>query len=207
MKRPMLEFWLDFGSNYSYIAAMRIEALANIAGAEIRWRPFLLGPIFASFGWASSPFVLQKEKGEYVARDMARTCGKYGIPWTAPTTFPRNAVYPMRVAAAHEDAPWVPEYCRQFMTMNFAQDREINSLELVTEVLRSLGEDADKIVSVAQSDAGKARLRARGEEAQRRRMFGAPMFFAGQEMFWGNDRLEDALAWAISVKNDPLLRL
>ncbi len=200
MSKNKLEFWFDFGSNYSYIAALRIEALARKAGVDVLWRPFMLGPIFASFGWTSSPFVLQKEKGDYVARDMVRLCEKYGIDWTPPTTFPRNAVYPMRVAAAHEDAAWVPEYCRRFMTMNFAQDRDINSIEAATEVLRELGEDAGAIVAQAQTDEGKARLRARGEEAQRRRIFGAPMLFAGQEMFWGNDRLEDAIAWAAGGK-------
>lgn len=196
MKSPTLEFWFDFGSNYSYIAAMRIEAVAAQSGVKVLWRPFMLGPIFASFGWSSSPFVLQKEKGEYVARDMVRLCEKYGLPWTAPTTFPRSAVYPMRVAAAHTDAPWVPEYCRRFMTLNFAKDRDINSMDVVTEVLKDLGEDADAIVAAAQTDEGKAQLRARGEEAMRRRIFGAPMLFAGEEMFWGNDRLEDAMAWA-----------
>jgi 2-hydroxychromene-2-carboxylate isomerase len=198
MPRPTLEFWFDFGSNYSYLAASRIEGLAAAAGVDVRWRPFLLGPIFASFGWSTSPFVLQKEKGDYVARDMVRLCARYGIPWTPPTTFPRNAVHPMRVAAAHEDAPWVPEYCRRFMAMNFAQDRDIASPELAAQVLRELGEDADGLVRSAQTDEGRARLRARGDEARRRGIFGAPMFFAGPEMFWGNDRLEDALAWAAS---------
>ena len=196
MKSPTIEFWFDFGSNYSYIAAMRIETLAAKSGVKVLWRPFMLGPIFASFGWSSSPFVLQKEKGDYVARDMVRLCRKYGLPWTPPTTFPRSAVYPMRVAAAHTDAPWVAEYCRRFMTLNFAQDRDINSMEVVAEVLKDIGEDADAIVAAAQSDEGKAHLRIRGEEAQRRRIFGAPMLFVGTEMFWGNDRLEDALEWA-----------
>ena len=201
MSRPPLEFWFDFGSNYSYVAAMRIEALADRAGVDVRWRPFLLGPIFASFGWSTSPFVLQKEKGHYVARDMVRVCAKYAIPWKAPSVFPRSAVYPMRVAAAHEDAPWLAEYCRRFMLGNFAQDQDINSLELAAKVLRDLGQDADALIGAAQSEEGKAKLRVRGEEAQRRGIFGAPMFFVGTEMFWGNDRLEDALSWATAAGN------
>jgi 2-hydroxychromene-2-carboxylate isomerase len=192
-----IEFWFDFASNYSYVAAMRIEELAHAAGVAVRWRPFLLGPIFASLGWSTSPFVLQKEKGDYVARDMVRLCAKHGLAWRPPTTFPRHAVYPMRVAAAHEDAPWVPAFCRRFMAMNFAEDRDINSLELACAVLRDLGEDGAALVAAAQTEAGKARLRARGEEARRRQVFGAPTFFVADEMFWGNDRLEDALAWAV----------
>ena len=62
--KPTIEFWFGFGSNYSYISTMRIEAAASRSGLQVRWRPFLLGPIFRSFGWESSPFVLQAAKGE-----------------------------------------------------------------------------------------------------------------------------------------------
>src|SRR4051812_19200685 len=73
----ILDFWFEFGSNYSYLSVMRIEPEAARLGVQIRWRPFLLGPIFRSFGWETSPFVLQKAKGEYVWKDMARECRKY----------------------------------------------------------------------------------------------------------------------------------
>lgn len=197
MSSPVLEFWFDYGSNYSYLSALRIEVLAAQKGVKVLWRPFMLGPIFSSFGWSNSPFVLQKEKGEYVARDMVRLAAKYEVPWTPPTTFPRPALYPMRVAAAHEDAPWVPEFSRRCMSRNFALDEDINSLEIAEMELVAMGEEAEKIITAAQTDDGKAKLRSRTEEATRRRIFGAPMFFVGQEMFWGNDRLEDALEWAM----------
>ncbi|WP_266160873.1 DsbA family protein, partial [Dyella silvatica] len=70
MSTPMIEFWFEFGSNYSYLSLMRIEALAAEHGVALAWRPFLLGPIFKSFGWDSSPFVLQQAKGAYVWHDM-----------------------------------------------------------------------------------------------------------------------------------------
>ncbi|MDM5181206.1 DsbA family protein, partial [Massilia sp. DJPM01] len=73
---PQLAFWFDFGSNYSYLSTMRIEALAAAQGVRVLWKPFLLGPVFKSFGWNTSPFVLQKEKGAYVWRDMQRQCDK-----------------------------------------------------------------------------------------------------------------------------------
>ncbi|RZA32377.1 MAG: 2-hydroxychromene-2-carboxylate isomerase, partial [Lysobacteraceae bacterium] len=95
---PPIEFWFEFGSNYSYLSLMRIEALAERAGVPLHWKPFLLGPIFRELGWQSSPFAEQKEKGEYVWRDMARRAAKYGIPFTRPSSFPRRAVLPMRVA-------------------------------------------------------------------------------------------------------------
>lgn len=194
--QPQMEFWFDFGSNYSYLAAMRIEALADRAGVKVLWRPFMLGPIFQSFGWSSSPFVLQKEKGDYVWRDMERLAHKYGLGWQRPTTFPRAAVYPMRVAVAHQDAPWVPSFCKAIFSLNFVQDQDINDNAACARVLDSLGQPGAELVDKAQADANKARLRLQSEEAQRRRVFGAPTLFAGSELFWGNDRLEDAIEFA-----------
>lgn len=195
--QPQLEFWFDFGSNYSWLAAMRIEPLAESAGVRVLWRPFLLGPIFSSFGWSSSPFVLQKQKGEYVWRDMERLARKYGLAWKRPTTFPRAAVYPMRVAVAHQDQPWVPAFCKAMFTLNFSQDTDINDNATCARVLDSLGQDGARLVAQAQTEDNKAKLRGQSEEAQRRGIFGAPMLFVGREMFWGNDRLEDALDFAL----------
>ncbi|MDO8775128.1 MAG: 2-hydroxychromene-2-carboxylate isomerase, partial [Burkholderiaceae bacterium] len=189
-----LDFWFDFGSNYSYLSMMRIEAEARRLAVQVRWRPFLLGPIFRTLGWETSPFVLQKEKGDYVWKDMARECKKYGLPWVRPTTFPRVALLPLRVALVSAEQPWMGEYCKQIMQLNFAQDREINSQQVVSEVLNQLGLPSHHIIKEAQSDATKLRLRAQTETARAKGIFGAPTFFVGDEMFWGNDRLNDALA-------------
>lgn len=191
-----IEFWFEFGSNYSYLSAMRIEEAAARLGVSVRWRPFLLGPIFQAFGWRSSPFVLQKEKGAYVWKDMERQCAKYGIPWHKPSVFPRAATLPMKVAAAHAEADWIGRYCRIFMTKNFALDEDINTGEQLGEVLAGLGLDASAVIAEAVSDARKNRLREATAQAQARGIFGAPTFFARGEMFWGNDRLDDALALA-----------
>lgn len=193
---PPIEFWFEFGSHYSYLSAMRIEEAAARLGVAVRWRPFLLGPIFQSFGWSSSPFVLQKEKGAYVWKDMERQCAKYGIPWHRPSVFPRAATLPMKLAAAHAEADWIGRYCRIFMTKNFALDEDINTGKQVGEVLAGLGLDARTVIDEALSEAKKGRLREATAEAQARGIFGAPTFFAHGEMFWGNDRLDDALAYA-----------
>jgi len=189
-----IEFWFDFGSNYSYISAMRIEALARPAGISVEWKPFMLGPIFKSFGWESSPFVLQKQKGEYTWTDMERQCRKYGIPWKKPSAFPRAAVYPMRVAAANEGAAWLPEFCRRTFRANFVEDRDINSNDFVAALLDGMGEPGQAIVAAAQQEPAKSRLREQSDRAAQRGIFGAPTFFVAGEMYWGNDRLDDALA-------------
>lgn len=192
-KPKAIEFWFEFASNYSYLSVMRIEAAAARLGVDLRWRPFLLGPIFRNQGWNNSPFVLQKAKGDYVWQDMARECEKYGLPWTRPSTFPRPSLLAMRVALVGAGQGWMGAYCRRVMTLNFVEDSEIDSREVLAEVLTQLGLPAHAILDEAESDANKLRLRHQTEAAASRGVFGAPMFFVGDEMFWGNDRLEDAL--------------
>jgi 2-hydroxychromene-2-carboxylate isomerase len=204
---PMpLEFWFDFASNYSYLSVMRIEQTAARLGVIIQWRPFLLGPIFKSFGWSTSPFVLQTWKTEYVWRDMARQCRKYGLAWTRPTTFPRASLLPARVALVGADRPWMGEYCRRVMQLNFASDQDIDSAAALSKVLAQLGLPAQDIIAEAQGDANKLRLRNQTELARTKGVFGAPTFLVGEEMLWGNDRLDDALACA-SASNPPAARI
>ncbi|NIF52081.1 MULTISPECIES: 2-hydroxychromene-2-carboxylate isomerase [Burkholderiaceae] len=194
-----IEFWFDFGSNYSYLSMMRIEALAAARGVRVLWRPFLLGPVFRRLGYDNSPFVLQKEKGAYVWKDMERQCRKYGIALTRPGTFPRAALLAMRVALLGANEPWIAAYCRKIMQLNFADDRDIGSPDVVSEALDVLGLPAQQLIADAQSDANKLRLREQTDEAIARGIFGAPMFFVGAEMFWGNDRLDDALDYCVSM--------
>jgi 2-hydroxychromene-2-carboxylate isomerase len=190
-----IEFWFDFGSNYSYLSVMRIEETASRLGVTIQWRPFLLGPIFKSFGWTTSPFVVQTWKTEYVWRDMERECRKYRLAWTRPTTFPRASLLPARVALIGAEKPWMGEFCRRIMQVNFVADRDIDSAGCVSEVLAQIGLRAQEIIDEAQGEANKLRLRNQTELARTKGIFGAPTFFVGEDMFWGNDRLDDALAY------------
>jgi 2-hydroxychromene-2-carboxylate isomerase len=197
---PEIEFWFDFGSNYSYLSAMRIEAAAADADCRVRWRPFVLGAIFRSFGWATSPFVLQERKGAYVWKDMERQCRKAGIAWTRPSAFPRNAMLPHRVALLGADEPWIGAFCRRVMQMNFVEDRDFDKAEAVSEALAAARvADPGSVIERALGETNKARLREQTDEAAARGVFGAPTFFVGTEMFWGNDRLDDALACAAGI--------
>jgi len=200
---PRLEFWFEFGSNYSYLALMRIEGLAHQAGVEIAWKPFLLGPVFRELGWPESPFVVQKEKGRYVWRDMVRQAEKYDLPFSRPSVFPRLSVLPARVALCGAQQAWIGAFCREVMLQNFLYDLDINDEENVRRALRHAGADPEQVLPHAGSEPNKLALRRQTEEARRRGIFGAPMFFVGDEMFWGNDRLEDALEWARQAKVCP----
>lgn len=191
-----LEFWFEFGSNYSYLSVMRIEELARAANVEIAWKPFLLGPIFRDFGWNTSPFVVQAEKGRWVWKDMERQAQKYGLPFRMPSTFPRSALLPMRVAISASNQPWIGAFCKAVMRQNFVEDADISDVANVKRALMGLVAEPDALVAAAQTDENKSRLREQTAEAKHRGVFGAPTFFVGAEMFWGNDRLEDAVACA-----------
>ncbi|MEW6761493.1 MAG: 2-hydroxychromene-2-carboxylate isomerase [Pseudomonadota bacterium] len=197
---PTIECWFEFGSNYSYLSLMRIEALARDAGVALRYEPFLLGPIFRELGWQSSPFAEQKEKGEYVWRDMARRAAKYGIPFRRPSAFPRRALLPMRVALVGADQAWMGEYCRRIMLQNWAHDREIDDVAVVLEALRGLVDDPQAVLAAAGTQEAKEALRAQTAKARALGIFGAPTFIVDGEMFWGDDRLGDALDYAQSLQ-------
>lgn len=190
-----IEFWFEFASTYSYPAAMRIEALAASRGVSVAWRPFLLGPIFQQQGWNNSPFNIYPVKGQYMWRDMERICERANLPLRRPSVFPRNGLLAARVACANQDAPWLPDFVRAIYRANFAEDAEISNPEVVARCLTALGQDAAAILEATQTPAVKDKLKANTAEAMERGIFGAPSFVVGQELFWGNDRLEEALEW------------
>ena len=193
-----IDFWFEFGSTYSYPAAMRVEKLASNHGIGINWRPFLLGAIFRAQGLADSPFNLYAAKGEYMWHDLDRTCNALGIPFQRPSEFPRNGLLAARVACCFDDAPWVGKFVRAVYRANFVVDTDIADPIVISSCIAGAGEDPDAVLERAQSPESKQKLREQTDEATRIGIFGAPTIIVGDEMFWGNDRLEDALAWATS---------
>lgn len=193
---PEIQIWFEFASIYSYLSVMRIEDEARAHGVRIVWKPFLLGPIFRALGMENSPFVLQKEKGAYVWQDMVRQCRKYGLQWVQPSTFPRLGVLPARLALLGADEPWIGAFCRRVMELNFVRDDDINRADRLAPILTELGLPVMDLIERAQTEPTKALLREQTAEARGKGIFGAPTFFVGSEMFWGNDRLDDALLFA-----------
>lgn len=195
---PRLEFWYEFASNYSWLSAMRIEAMAAERGVEVVWKPFLLGPIFRAQGWTSSPFNLYPAKGRHMRRDMARIAAARGLPLVWPEVFPANGLTAARLALIGEREGWVAAFSRAVFTAEFSRGRDIADPATLAECLRRLDLDADRLLEEAASDSVRAALRARGEEAAARDLFGAPSFVTEDgELFWGDDRLVEALAWAV----------
>jgi len=193
--RPPLEFWFEFASTYSYPAALRIEALCASAGVALRWRPFLLGPIFFAQGWNDSPFNIYPVKGAYMWRDLERLCAGYCFPLRRPSVFPRNGLLAARVACGAAAAPWLADFVRAVYRANFAEDRNIADAAVLADILSALGQAPAPLLAAAQTPETKQQLRANTDEAIRRGIFGAPSCTVGDELFWGNDRLEAAVAW------------
>ncbi len=191
----IFQFWFEFASTYSYLSVFRIERIAGDAGVQVEWKPFLLGPIFRRQGWDDSPFNIYPVKGRYMWRDIERLCDKYEIPFRRPARFPRNGLLAARVACIGMSEGWCPEFTRAVFRANFAEDREISDPATIVEILESIGQDGPHIIARAQSPENKEFLRKQTEEAVALEIFGAPTFVVDTELFWGNDRLEDAIDW------------
>jgi 2-hydroxychromene-2-carboxylate isomerase len=191
-----LEFWCEVASPYTYLAAMRIDELAGAAGVEVRWQPFSLGPIFAAAGWSTSPFEIYPAKGRYMWRDVEREAAALGLAMRRSSQFPRNSVLAARVALLGVERGWGPRFVRAALAANFAGDRDIAAPAVIDDLLAGLGLDGPALRAEAEGPAHRPALRAATERAVALGIFGAPMFLVGDEMFWGNDRLERALAYA-----------
>lgn len=194
---PRLEFWYDFASSYSYLSAMRVEQAAGEAGAAIVWRPFLLGPIFAAQGWTTSPFVLYPAKGRYMIRDIERTASARGLGFTMPAQFPAHSLKAARLALIGEDEGWIAAFTRGVFAQEFGRGRDIADPGVLSEVLAGIGLEPARLLSAIEDDGVKQRLKLRSQEARGRGIFGAPTFITEDgELFWGDDRLEQAMMWA-----------
>ena|SRR5581483_1430476 len=197
MPAKVLDFWFDFASTYSYPAAMRIVPLARKAGVKLRFRPFLLGPIFQAQGWDSSPFSVYPAKGRYMWRDLERLCAGLKLPFVRPEPFPQASVLPARVALVGLREKWGKDFCLALFRAEFGEGKRIDDAEVLSAILAKLKLDPAPIIDTARSNDTRVALRTQTEAAQQLGIFGAPTFVtADGEMFWGNDRLEAALKWA-----------
>lgn len=192
-----LDFWYEFASTYSYLAAMRIEEQAKATGVKVRWRPFLLGPVFAAQGWNNSPFNIYEAKGNYMWRDMQREAQQLGIEFRKPELFPQSGLIAARVALVGAEEGWIAPFSRAVYEAEFVAGKLISQTETIADILAAMELDAAAIMDKAHAGDIKTRLRDQTEEAMHRGIFGAPSFTARDgELFWGNDRLAQALAWA-----------
>ena len=192
---PKLEFWFEFASTYSYLTAMRIGDMAAQAGVDLVWQPFWLGPIFRAQGWDTSPFNLYPAKGRYMWRDMERLCAARGLPLTPPDPFPQNSILAARVALLALKRPEGPAFCQSVYMAEFGQAAQISDPVVLSGLLEGCGLPSS-LVEEAGTDPVKQALRDQVARAQELGIFGAPSFVVGGELYWGDDRLADALDFA-----------
>jgi 2-hydroxychromene-2-carboxylate isomerase len=185
-----VEFYFDVGSPATYLAWTQLPAIVKAAGREIEYRPFLLGGVFQATGNRSPMEV--PAKGQYMQDDLQRFARRYGVPFRHNPHFPINTLTLMRGALGllmRESERMVP-YVDAVLRAIWVDARNMNDPATVGEVLQQAGFDPRKLLALASDPAVKDELKARTQEAVARGVFGAPTFFVGQEMFWGQDRLD-----------------
>jgi 2-hydroxychromene-2-carboxylate isomerase len=195
-----LEFWYDFASTYSYLSAMRIEAMASTAGVTVEWKPFLLGPIFQAQGWTSSPFNIYPAKGRYMIRDMERLAAARGLVFHSPHPFPQNSLLPARLALAGVAEGWIAPFTRTVFEQQFAHRLQLDDRAALVRILDGMRLDSARIFDTSSTAAVKDALRHQTSKAQAHGIFGAPTFRTTDgDLFWGDDRLEQAITAAAQL--------
>lgn len=181
-----LEFFYDFTSPYSYLAATRVEALAARTGATLRWRPFLLGGVFKATG--NHGPIDTPVKYQHMLVDLQRWSARLGVPLRYPTRFPVPSILALRAALAAERQGQLVPFTHAVYRAVWTEDREIGTPELLAPILSAAGLDGPALVAAAPGE--KEALTRQTQEAVDRGAFGAPAFFVGGELFVGNDRMD-----------------
>ncbi len=189
-----VEFFFDYGSPFSYLADTQLAALAQRTGATIVYWPMLLGAVLKATGNASP--IAVPAKGRYMGVELQRWAKHYGVPFVTNRFFPINTMRLMRGAVAAQQADCFAEYHRAIYPAFWVDSANLGEPEVIRSVLVKAGLNANLLLARIEEPDVKEQLRLNTEEAVRRGVFGAPTFFVGEEMFWGNDRLtfvEEAL--------------
>jgi len=203
MARGSLEFWIGYGSTYSYLSVMRIDALASTAGVEVIWKPFNIRTLMIEKGLPTGPFVPRPDKLAYMWRDLERRAQRRGLPYARPPQYPVNSQATVRVASLAAEQGWCSEFSKKVFHMNFVEGRSIGGPGNLDAALRELGRDPAEVVRRAHERDIEDGLAAQTQTAIDIGVFGAPTFRVGGELFWGDDRLEDAVEWCLAGRLAP----
>jgi 2-hydroxychromene-2-carboxylate isomerase len=184
-----VEFFFDFGSSYSYIAYKALPGFAAANNAEIVWRPMLLGGVFKATGNHSPAEIPAKMR--WLGEDLKRWAKHYGAPFAHNPHFPVNTLVLMRGAVGMlMRGPDFPKYAETIFHAMWGEPRNLGDPNELAAVLKAAGFDAAAFLALVNDPEVKEQLKKNTEEAVARGVFGAPTFFVGEEMFWGQDRLD-----------------
>ena len=191
-----IDFWIEYGSTYTYLSVARIGALAAEAGVEVRWQPFFVMPIMAELGLNQGPFLPYPSKTAYMWRDIERRAQQSAVPYVRPSTYPVNSLLTARIACIAAEEGWCRAFTERVFALHWTKNVLIGTEENIGTALTALGQSSEDVVSRAQRAQMKDRLKQQTERAKSLGIFGAPSFTVGSELFWGDDRLEEAIEWA-----------
>jgi 2-hydroxychromene-2-carboxylate isomerase len=185
-----VEFFFDVGSPTTYLAWTQLPEIARETGASIAWRPMLLGGVFKATGNASP--VTVPAKGRWMHDDLTRWARRHGVPFAFNPHFPINTLMPMRGAAGLQlrQPERLPAYLTAVFQAMWVTPVNLGDAPVLGATLAAAGFDADEFQALIGDPAVKAALIANTEEAVARGVFGAPSFFVGDTLFFGQDRLD-----------------
>ena len=190
-----IDYYFEFSSPYGYIASRLVDGLGERTGREVRWRPFLLGPVFKQTGQA--PLVQVPMKGEYSRHDFERTARFHQVPFNLPAKFPIGTVAPLRAFYwVHDRDPQQAKRLAQALySAYFTQGRDIGDVPVVLQVAAEEGVDAKALETALADPAVKERAKSEVDGALARNVFGSPYFIVDGEPFWGCDRIPMLEEW------------
>jgi len=195
MSAEPIDYYFEFSSPYGYIASHLADAMGTRLGREVRWRPFLLGPVFKATGQA--PLVDIPMKGEYSRHDFVRSARYYGVKFAMPSKFPIGTVAGVRAFywLADRDPKKAHAFAKTLYDAYFVGGRDIGAPETVIDVAAEVGVERSLVESALADPAVKERARAEVDAAIARGVFGSPFFIVDGEPFWGCDRIPMLEEW------------
>ncbi len=190
-----IDFWFSIGSTYTYLTVMRLDAVAQETGADFTWRPFNVREMMNAQD--NIPFAKKPAKATYMWRDIERRCAKYGLAARLPVPYPLdNLALANQVALIGMSEGWGRVYVIETYRRWFQEGQMAGNEPNLSASLRAAGQDPDRVLPLAESRATVTALAEATDEAARLGLFGVPSFVVEGELFWGDDRLDDALSWA-----------
>jgi 2-hydroxychromene-2-carboxylate isomerase len=197
-----IEFWFSIGSTYTYLTVARLHQVEAARGVRFRWRPFSVRSIMQEMN--NIPFATKPTKLAYMWRDVERRAALYGLPIKVPAPYPlKEFDLANRIAILGQAEGWCADYVRATYRRWFVAHAEAGSEPNLSDTLAEIGQVPSRVIALARSDAIGEAYAAATEEARRLKVFGAPTFVTRGEVFWGDDRLDDAIEWHARCASAP----
>ena len=193
-----IEFWYSIGSTYTYLSTQRLTEIANKKNIEFEWYPFSVRSRMIEM--ENVPFMAEKkrDKIDYMWRDVQRRANFYGFDAKVPAPYPlKEFDLANKVAILGKDQGWIKEYTILTYKKWFLEHLEPGSEPNLSSTLREIGLDPDKIINLAQANEIEQKYLKNTEMAKNKGIFGSPSFTVKNEVFWGDDRCEDAIKWLL----------